>query len=76
MKGTITMLVILVTLLTTWLSISLLGWAFSDTTSFKACATHGGTLMVMIIFGWIPSVVVAVDMDEYFSNKKHPYHVK
>jgi len=70
MKGTITMLVVLVTLLTTWLSLALLGWAFSDTT-FKACATHGGTLMVMLIFGWIPAVIVAVDLDDYFDNKKY-----
>ena len=72
MKGPLTMLACLVTVLTTWMSLTLLGWAFSDsTTSFKACATHGGTLMIMLIFGWVPAIIVGFDIDMYFKNKNY-----
>jgi hypothetical protein len=68
MKTTITMLAILATLLMTWMSVALIGWALSDLT-FKACASHGGTLTIMMIFGWIPAVVVGIDLSEYFNKQ-------
>ena len=68
MKTTITMLAILATLLMTWMSVALIGWALSDLT-FKACASHGGTLTIMMIFGWIPAVVVGADLSEYFNKQ-------
>ena len=72
MKGPLTMLACLVTVLTTWMSLTLLGWAFSDsTTSFKACATHDGTFIIMFIFGWIPAIIVGNDIDTYFKNKNY-----
>jgi len=61
------MLAFIATLLLTWMSISFIGWTLSDAT-FKACTTHGGTLLIMLLVGWIPSVIVIMDLDEYFNN--------
>jgi hypothetical protein len=63
MKQTITMLAFLATLLMTWVLVSFIGWCLSEST-LKACATHGGTIMIMMIFGWIPALVVSIDLDE------------
>lgn len=54
--------------LTTWLCISLLAYLLSSTTDFRTCATNGGTLMFMMIFGWIPAVIVGYDLDKNLKN--------
>jgi hypothetical protein len=57
------MLAVILTALLTWCSFAIIGTMLSDV-SFKDCMTNGGTLMLMCIFGWIPSVIVGVDMHE------------
>ncbi len=61
MKDTKIMLAIVGTLLATWTFISLIGFMLSDA-SLRECYAHGGTLMLMLTFGWIPSVIVANDL--------------
>jgi hypothetical protein len=61
MRDTKIMLAIVGTLLATWTFISLIGFLLSDT-SLRECYTHGGTLMLMLMLGWLPSVVVANDL--------------
>ena len=68
MKNTIKLLAFVATLLMTWMGLALIGWTLSDLT-FKACASHGGTLTIMMIFGWIPAVVVGADLSEYFNKQ-------
>ena len=63
------MLAILATFLITWTVISLIGYALSDL-SLRDCYTNGGTLMFMMIFDWVPSLMVKCDVDEYLSNKQ------
>lgn len=67
MKSTKIMLAIIATLITTWTFMSLIGWALSDM-SLRECYTHGGTLMLMLIFGWIPTVVIAYDLDKHLNS--------
>jgi hypothetical protein len=67
MKSTKFMLAIIASLLTTWTSISLIGYALSEL-SLRECYTHGGTLILMLLFGWIPAVIIACDLDEYFNR--------
>jgi len=67
MKTTKIMLAIIASLLTTWTSFSFIGWSLSDL-SFKECFTHGATLMLMLIFGWIPAIIIAYDLEERFKN--------
>ena len=62
MKSTKIMLAVIATFLTTWFVMGSIGWALSDL-SLKDCLTHGGTLMLLLIFGWVPSVIVAYDLD-------------
>jgi len=67
MKSTKIMLAIIACLLTTWTSISLIGYALSEL-SLRECYTHGGTLMLMLIFGWIPAVIIACDYDKHLNS--------
>ena len=67
MKTTKIMLAIIACLLTTWSSMSLIGWALSDM-SLRECYTHGGTLMLMLIFGWIPAFIIACDYDKHLNT--------
>ena len=67
MKSTKIMLAIIACLLTTWTSMSLIGWALSDM-SLRECYTHGGILILMLIFGWIPAVIIACDYDKHLNT--------
>jgi hypothetical protein len=57
------MLAIIATLLLTWCVIGSIGWMLSDL-SYKDCMTNSGTIMFMLIFGWIPAIIVGADLDE------------
>jgi hypothetical protein len=63
MKSTKIMLAIIATLLLTWCVIGSIGWMLSDL-SYKDCMTNSGTIMFMLIFGWIPAIIVGADLDE------------
>jgi hypothetical protein len=66
MKSTKIMLAVIATTFITWCVMGLIGWMFSDL-SFKECMSHGGTLMLMLIFGWIPAVFVGSDFSEHLN---------
>ena len=63
MKSTIIMVAVIATLLITWCVMGLIGYLLSDL-SYKECMTHGATLMLMLVFGWIPCIVVGADLDK------------
>ena len=67
MKSTKIMLAVIACLLTTWTSMSLIGWMVSEL-SLRECYTHGATLMLMLIFGWIPAVIIACDLDAHLKQ--------
>ena len=67
MKSTKIMLAVLATILITWCVMGLIGWMLSDL-SYKECMTNGATLMLMLIFGWIPSIIVGADLDKKFKE--------
>jgi len=61
------MLAVLATFLITWNVIGMIGYLLSDI-SYRECMTHGGVLMLMLIFGWIPSVIVGADLEKKLEN--------
>lgn len=63
MKATKIMLAVILTALCTWMFVSILVWMLSDLT-LKQSATHMSTIFIMFLFGWIPSVIVGIDIDE------------
>jgi hypothetical protein len=63
MKSTKIMLAVIATLLSTWIVMGLIGCFISDL-SFKECMSNGGTLMLMLIFGWIPAFFVGIDLND------------
>jgi len=67
MKSTKLMLAVIATLLTTWCVMGTIGWCLSDL-SFRDCITHGGTLMLMLIVGWIPAIIVGNDVDDHLKS--------
>lgn len=65
MKNTQIMIAFLLTLLVTWTVLGCIVCAVSDLT-LKASLTTPGILVVMLLFGWIPAVIVASDLDENY----------
>jgi hypothetical protein len=63
MKSTKIMLAVIATFLTTWCVMGLIGYLLSDS-SYKECMTHGGTLMFLLVFGWIPSLIIGDDINK------------
>jgi hypothetical protein len=63
MKTTKIMLAVIATFLITWCVIGLIGYLISDA-SYRECMTNGGTLMFMLIFGWIPAVILGADLND------------
>lgn len=67
MKSTKIMLAVIATFLITWCVMGLIGWCISDL-SFKECLTHGGTLIILMILGWIPAVLVGIDVNDHLNS--------
>lgn len=67
MKSTKIMLAVIASLIGTWTTFSLIGWMLSDA-SLRECYTDGGTLMLMLIFGWIPAFIIGADLEEQLKN--------
>jgi hypothetical protein len=63
MKSSKLMLAAIVSCIGTWLLLSTLFWMFSEGT-FKECATSGSVGFIMLIFGWIPSVILCADLEK------------
>ena len=69
MKSTKIMVGCIVTFLLTWLTLATLAYLLSSVTDFRTCATNNGTIMFMLIFGWIPSVIVGYDLDKRYKDE-------
>lgn len=67
MKSTKLMLAVIATFLITWCVMGIIGWCISDL-SFRDCLTHGGTLMLMLIVGWIPAIIVGDDVNDHLKH--------
>ena len=67
MKSTKIMLAVIATLLITWCVMGFIGYLISDC-SYRECIIHGGTLMLMLIFGWIPAVIIGADLNEHLKD--------
>lgn len=67
MKSTKLMLAVIATFLITWCVMGLIGYLLSDA-SYRDCMTHGGTLMLLMIIGWIPAIVVGNDVNEQLNS--------
>jgi hypothetical protein len=67
MKSTKIMLAIIATLLLTWCVTGSIGWMLSDL-SYKESMTNSGTIFFMLIFGWIPCIIIGADLDEHINN--------
>lgn len=67
MKSTKIMLAVLATFLITWNVMGLIGYLLSNL-SYKECMTHGGTMFLMLVIGWIPGVIVGADLEKKLEN--------
>lgn len=69
MQTTKIMLAVLATFILTWMAVTFIGFMCSTNVTFKEVATHSGTIMFMLIFGWVPSIIVGMDVDQYLTSK-------
>jgi hypothetical protein len=67
MKSTKLMLAVIATFLITWCVMGLIGYLLSDL-SYRDCMTHGATLMLLMIIGWIPAIVVGNDVNDHLNS--------
>ena len=68
MKSTKIMLAVIAAFLITWLFLATLAYLLSSVTDFRTCATNGGTIMFMMIFGWIPAAILGYDLDKRYKD--------
>ncbi len=69
MKNTKVFLISTLVLIITFILITTLAWWVSECMTWKACMTHGFTIVTMIFLGWIPAVIVGCDYEDYLNNK-------
>ena len=67
MKSTKLMLAVIATFLITWCVLGSIGYLLSDL-SFRDCLTHGATLMILLLIGWIPAIVVGNDVHDELNS--------
>ena len=63
MKNTVVMLAIIATFFLTWVGLASFGSLISDYT-IKALMSDSMTIICMFTFGWIPCVIVGIDLSE------------
>ena len=63
MKHTKIMLAVIATALTTWLTFGTIGYLLNDI-SFKQTLISDAVLISCIIIGWLPSLIVWLDLTE------------
>lgn len=68
MKSTKIMLAVILTAFCTWSTLSLMVYTLSNMT-FKESATSYGVILIMMIVGWIPSLIVGIDIEEKLKYK-------
>jgi hypothetical protein len=64
MKSTKIMLAVIATLTLTAMFFGLIGYMLSDLT-YKQCMQHGALWFAMLIVGWVPAVIVGIDLEEH-----------
>jgi hypothetical protein len=64
MKKTKIMLAVMAMTVTVWLVVALAGYLISYDSTYTECLRHGATFMIMLLFGWVPGVILAYDLDE------------
>lgn len=67
MKTTKIMLAVIATFLTTWCVVGIIGYLLSDL-SYRNCMVDSATVLFMLVFGWIPCVIIGADLDNELSN--------
>lgn len=68
MKATKIMLGFVGTLILTWMGMSTLVYLCMETGTFREAATNNGVGLFMFVFGWIPSLIVSIDLDTKFTQ--------
>ena len=64
MKNTTIMLTFLGALIITWMTLALAAYLLTDIPTYKQCMTHGGVLILMLLVGWIPAIIVSIDVEQ------------
>jgi len=64
MKTTKLMCLCILTFFATWIVLGVIAWSLSDYISFRHCMSHGSVILMLMAFGWVPSVIVGIDYYE------------
>lgn len=69
MKSTKIMLALIATFILTWLFLSFIGYLCTPAMSFREVATSGGMIIFMFVLGWIPCIIVGMDLENRFTEQ-------
>lgn len=64
MKATKIMLVLFACFISTALFVGLVSYLLSDDSTYKQCVQSPGLWLFMLVLGWIPCVILGIDLDE------------
>lgn len=64
MKSTKIMLAAIATFILTWLFLGFIVYMCSTGATYKDCTANVPLGLVMFVVGWIPTVIVCMDLDE------------
>lgn len=70
MKATKIMLAFVGTVILTWMFVSFVYYLCCTQITFREACTENGIGFLMLMFGWIPSLVVCVDLDDVLSKQQ------
>jgi hypothetical protein len=69
MKNTIIMVVMIGTFIATACFLGLIAYLLSDAdVTYKEVMSHPALVMAMVVVGWIPSIIVTQDLDDYLKK--------
>lgn len=68
MRNTTKMIAVIGTFIATACLLGFIAWLLNDL-SYKETMQHPGLHFIMIVIGWFPSVMVALDLEERITNK-------
>ena len=68
MKNTKVFLVVVATLIATWFVFGTIG-SFTTGESIRTCMSSPFMFYPMLIIGWIPSSIIAIDYSNHINNK-------
>ena len=58
------LLAVVATFMMTWMFLGVLAYLIGDAPTYKDAMRHPAVIVLLLTFGWIPSIFVSMDLDK------------